>query len=105
LRAAVAGAAGLALYGLLALAAPQGFGLGDVKLAGSLGLLLGWQSWATAVVGLALGFALGAMVGVVLVAARRASLRSELPFGPSMLAGAWLAVLAGDQLAALYLSW
>jgi leader peptidase (prepilin peptidase)/N-methyltransferase len=105
LRAGLAGVAALALYGALGLAAPQGLGFGDVKLAGLLGLALGWLSWTAAVVGMALGFLVGAVVSLALVAARRASLRTELPYGPWMLTGAWLAVLAGHQLARLYLAW
>ena len=105
LRAAVAGAGALTLYGALAFAAPRGLGFGDVKLAGLLGSALGWLSWTAAVVGVALGFLIGGVVSLVLLALRRASLRTELPYGPWMLVGAWLAVLVGDRLAWLYLAW
>ncbi|MGH3713034.1 MAG: prepilin peptidase [Micromonosporaceae bacterium] len=105
LRAAVACLVALALYAALAYAAPHGLGFGDVKLAGVLAMALGWQSWAAAVAGVAFGFAAGALASLTLLAVRRASWRTELPFGPSMLAGAFLAALWGDELAALYLAW
>lgn len=92
----------LALFALLHLINPSGMGLGDVKLAGPLGALLGWISWSVVLVGTFLGFALGALVGVALMIARRAGRKTALPFGPFMLAGAWLAVLASDSVERLH---
>ena len=40
-----------------------------------------------------IGFALAAVVGIAMILARRADRRSALPFGPFMLAGAWIAIL------------
>jgi leader peptidase (prepilin peptidase)/N-methyltransferase len=51
--------------------------------------------WPTVVLGAFLGFGVGAVVGVVVVLARRTSLKTAVPFGPSMLAGAWLALAFG----------
>jgi leader peptidase (prepilin peptidase) / N-methyltransferase len=100
LAAAVTGAAAL----LLALLAPQGgLGLGDVKLLGVLGLFLGWLGWGVLVVGVALGFALGAVVAVGMLASRRAGLRNHLAFGPWLVAGALVAVVAGRPLVDAYL--
>ena len=98
-RAALGGLALLALYVLLHLVNPAGMGLGDVKLSGPLGALLGWISWNTLMWGALAGFLLGALAGLLLMALGRAGRRSELPFGPAMLAGAWLAILAGPVLA------
>jgi leader peptidase (prepilin peptidase)/N-methyltransferase len=82
-------------YLVLALANPAGLGFGDVKLAGALGLHLAWLGWDVLLVGTLAGFLLVAVVALVLLATRRASRSSELPFGPFMLAGALLAVIAG----------
>jgi leader peptidase (prepilin peptidase)/N-methyltransferase len=66
--------------------------MGDVKLAGLLGLFLGWLGWDALVLGAAAGFVVQAAVALVLLAARRIGLRGELPFGPAMLAGAAAAI-------------
>jgi leader peptidase (prepilin peptidase)/N-methyltransferase len=101
LAAVVAGGAAL----VLALLAPRGgLGLGDVKLLGVLGLFLGWLGWGVLVVGVALGFALGAVVAVGMLASRRAGLRDHLAFGPWLIAGALVAVVAGRPLVDAYLS-
>lgn len=105
LARAVGGAlASVVLYGVLCAIAPTGLGFGDVKLAGVLGLALGWLSWSTLVIGVVLGFAFGAAASLALVAAHRASMTTRVPFGPAMLAGALTAVVAGEWLAGHYLA-
>lgn len=91
--ALLGGAAMWALYVALRLAHPAGMGLGDVKLAGVVGLAVGWFGWPTWTAALVAGFGFGAVVSFALLAARRAQRRTVLPFGPLMLAGALLAVL------------
>lgn len=92
------------LYLLLALISPRGMGMGDVKLAGVIGLYLGWAGWAALAVGTLAAFVLGGLVGIVLIAARRASRNSGIPFGPWMLGGAWLGIVLGDPIARAYLA-
>ncbi|MEV7329740.1 A24 family peptidase [Micromonospora sp. NPDC093244] len=65
----------------------RGFGLGDAKLALSVGALLGWYGWPVLLLGILLAFALSALVSVGLLAARRARWSSHLPFGPFLLLG------------------
>jgi leader peptidase (prepilin peptidase)/N-methyltransferase len=77
-------------------------GLGDVKLAGVLGLYLGWLGWSSVLVGTFAGFLLGGVLGVALLLVRRASGRTAIPFGPFMLAGALLAVFLADPIASWY---
>jgi leader peptidase (prepilin peptidase) / N-methyltransferase len=90
---ALTGMAACALfYGVLWLISPASIGLGDVKLAGVLGLYLGWFGARATLAGLLGGFVLAAVVGLGLVAARRATRKTHIPFGPFMLA-ATLAVL------------
>jgi len=91
-----------AFYFLLAFIYPAGMGFGDVKLAGVLGMYLGWLGWGVLVVGGFLGFLLGGCVGAALMLARRAGRKSAIPFGPFMLAGALLAILWGHDLAEAY---
>ena len=90
-------------YFLLVFIYPAGMGFGDVKLAGELGIYLGWLGWAEVITGGFLGFLFGGVVGVGLMMLRRAGRKSQIPFGPFMLAGALVAILAGGALADLYL--
>jgi leader peptidase (prepilin peptidase)/N-methyltransferase len=100
---AVAGMAVLwAFYFVLAFIAPGGMGFGDVKLAGVLGLYLGWLGWGSLLVGAFAGFLIGGLVGTVLLLARRAGRRTAIPFGPHMLAGALLAVFAAGPITDWY---
>jgi leader peptidase (prepilin peptidase)/N-methyltransferase len=92
-----------AFYFLLAFIYPSGMGFGDVKLAGVLGLYLGWLGWAEVVTGGFLGFLFGGVVGGLLMAVHRAGRKTQIPFGPFMLAGAFVAILWGSALADLYL--
>jgi leader peptidase (prepilin peptidase)/N-methyltransferase len=103
LRAGLGMAALFGLYFLLAFIYPAGMGFGDVKLAGVLGMYLGWLGWAEVITGAFLGFLLGGVVGALLMAVRRAGRKSQIPFGPYMLLGAFIAILSGDALADLYL--
>jgi len=82
----------LTIYAVLALASPAGLGMGDVKLAGSIGLILGWQSWTSPLWATALGFVIGGLVSAVLLIAGRAGRHTEIPFGPSMLLAAWILI-------------
>jgi len=94
---ALGGMAGLfAFYFLLALVNPAGMGYGDVKLSGVLGLYLGWLGWGEVLLGTFLAFLLSALTGLGMIAVGRATLKSALPFGPFMLAGALFAVLWGN---------
>ena len=97
MRAVLGGLVLSSSYLLLALLRPGQLGGGDIKLAGLAGLALGWLGWATLLVGAALGFVLSAAVSLVLLAARRITLRSEISFGPFMLGGALLAILASGM--------
>lgn len=91
-------------YLVLFLIYPKGMGFGDVKLAGVLGLYLGWLGLDTLFVGAFLGYLLGGVYGLAAIAARHATRKTAIPFGPFMVAGALLGVLVGDRIAALYLT-
>ncbi len=92
-RAAIGGAVGLALHLAPALLPRAPVGMGDAKLAGVLGVLLGWLGWPALGLGLALPHLLNGPVAVWLLVTRRAGRRTALPFGPALLAGGLFAAL------------
>ncbi|GAA3582245.1 A24 family peptidase [Kribbella ginsengisoli] len=103
LRAVIAGAVAYGLFELLFTVVRRGVGYGDVRLSGLLGMALGWLGWGEVIVGLYAGFFVGAVNGVVLMVAKGYSRKDMLPFGPFMLLGALIGVLAGQPLVRLYL--
>jgi leader peptidase (prepilin peptidase)/N-methyltransferase len=79
---------------------PRGLGYGDVRLAGLLGLALGWVGWAELLLGIWAGLLLGGILGGLLSLVLR---RRDYPFGPFMLVGALLGVVLGQPVvSALY---
>ncbi|MCC3277179.1 MULTISPECIES: prepilin peptidase [unclassified Arthrobacter] len=89
------GAAGLgAGFFVLRLLNPSGLGLGDVKLAGLLGLYLGFLGPGHVLAGTMAAFVFGGIWGLGLILSRRGTASSTLPFGPFMLLGAAAAMLA-----------
>lgn len=104
LRALLGAVAVFALYLILGLVRPGAMGFGDVKLAGLLGLYLGWVGWSALVVGVFGGFVVGGLGALVLMALRRVKLGGGIPFGPSMLVGAWIGLVAGPAIWTGYLA-
>jgi leader peptidase (prepilin peptidase) / N-methyltransferase len=102
-RAALGAAALWLLYRTLHAVYPKGMGYGDVRLAGVLGLYLAWLGWDRLVVGAFLGFLLGGVLGIVFILAGRARMKTQIPYGPYMVAGAWLGIAVGPALASWYL--
>lgn len=96
LRALAAAAAAFAVGVVAAALSPDGFGFGDVKLLGLLGLVLGWFGWGVLMTGVFLGLLTGALVSLVLLATRRVGWRTAIPFGPPLLAGAVLVLVLGS---------
>jgi leader peptidase (prepilin peptidase)/N-methyltransferase len=93
-RAVAAGAALFVGYLLLALLPGAAIGGGDLGLAALLGLYLGWRGWPVVVLGAALPWLLQALVALIAVARGRAGATTMLAFGPSMLVGAYLVLVA-----------
>jgi len=92
-RAILGGVALSGCYLVLVLISPAGMGLGDVKAAAGLGSMLAWRGWSALVVGGLAGFGFAAVYGTALLISGRATAKQQIPFGPFMIAGAFLAVL------------
>lgn len=103
-RAAIGSAVLFLAYAALAFAYPGGMGHGDVKLAGVLGLFLGYLGWSQLIVGAFGAFLLGGLFSVALLALKKANRKSGIPFGPWMLGGAWLGVFVGEPISLGYLT-
>lgn len=96
----VALGAGAAWFGFfLLLNLGGGMGMGDVKLAGVLGLCLGSVGIAPAVLGIVFSFLLGGAAAVVVLARRVGGGQTRIPFGPFLLTGFWIALALSPALA------
>jgi leader peptidase (prepilin peptidase)/N-methyltransferase len=101
-NAAIGGVAGFGVLLVIHLVSPRGMGFGDVRLAGVIGVMLGWLGLRYLFLGLFLGFLLAAVIGLVLIAAHLRSRKDAVPFGPFMAMGAVLAVLWGQAILNAY---
>jgi len=91
---AALGASGFFLL-IYLISSGQWLGFGDVKLAFLMGLFLGFPN---ILVALFLSFFIGAVVGLLLIAKGKKTLKSEVPFGPFLAIGTIIAFLYGQQL-------
>jgi leader peptidase (prepilin peptidase)/N-methyltransferase len=89
-EALIAGIAGFAAFFLLVIVTRGGFGMGDVKLAGLLGLLLGKALLPS----LLFGVVFGGIASAVVALAVRGGHRKAIAYGPYLCAGAALGILA-----------
>jgi leader peptidase (prepilin peptidase)/N-methyltransferase len=104
---AVSAAIGFLAYGvgllIIALIAPRGMGMGDVKLAALIGLVLGSLSLEYVAVAVAVGILLGG-VGAIVALLLGAGRKTGIPFGPFLAAGAAVATFAAEPIAEAYLN-
>jgi leader peptidase (prepilin peptidase)/N-methyltransferase len=95
----LAGAAAFTALLVAALAYPGGMGMGDVKLAGVMGIYLGLSVAPSLLV----AFLLGSVVGIAIMARHGAGARKKgVPFAPFMALGGLVGLLAGPELIDLY---
>lgn len=95
----IAGAAAFTFLLIAALAYPAGMGMGDVKLAGTMGLFLGMS----VIPAMLAAFLAGSVVGIVIVAREGMSARKKgVPFGVFLALGGLVGVLSGPELIDLY---
>ena len=76
-------------------------GIGDISLGFLMGLLLGFPN---ILLSLFLAFAIGAIIGLGLIAAGKKSLKSEVPFGPFLIAATLIAIFWGEKIINWYLN-
>ena len=102
LQALLAGVAASAFFLLIVLVSRGAWmGLGDVKLALLMGLFLGFPA---IVVALFLAFLIGAIIGIGLIVAHKKTMKSEVPFGPFLILGTFLALFWGQEIILWYVS-
>ncbi len=93
-HAAIGMATALAFFSVIAFVSPAGLGAGDVKLAGPLGAYLGWLGATAFLAGLLAAWLLAAVTGLGLMLAHRAGRKTQIPFGPFLIAATLVVVLA-----------
>jgi leader peptidase (prepilin peptidase)/N-methyltransferase len=103
-RALIGMAAMLAIYFTIALAYPTFVPFGDVKVAGLVGLYLGWLSWAAIALGVLLSFVLAAASGSVAVVAGRPARAASLPLSGCLVAASVISLFAAAPLSSWYAS-
>lgn len=89
-------------YGLLWLAYPTGLGFGDVRTAGVLGMAAGYVGWDALAVGGIAGPLIGGVIVIVGLLLGRIGRRSRISYGPALIGGIWLGLLAGHGIADAY---
>lgn len=97
----IGGAIGFVFFLIVFLINPRGMGMGDVKLAGLIGLVTGLP---LIIVGLLTGILLGGLVAVVLLLLRRKGRKDVIPYGTFLAIGPILALLWGNEIVNWYLS-
>jgi len=94
------GGAGLVLFMLIVLFSRGGMGLGDVKMAGLMGFMLGFPN---VFVGIFLAVVTGGIVAVVVLMLKRKNRKQAIPFGPFLSLGTMAALLWGQNILDWYL--
>jgi leader peptidase (prepilin peptidase)/N-methyltransferase len=92
---AIAGAVSFGIFFLIWWFIPRGMGFGDVRLAGVIGLTVGYLGPVHAYVAFLSGFVLGLVFGVVLMVGSSTGRKTRIPFAPALAAGATFAILWG----------
>ena len=93
--------ASLFFFAIFAISRGRGMGFGDVKLAFLMGLILGFPG---ILVALFFAFLIGAIMGIGLIFFGAKSLKSEVPFGPFLIIGVFIALFLGHGLVEWYLN-
>ncbi|MFH0739912.1 MAG: A24 family peptidase [bacterium] len=76
-------------------------GFGDVKLALFMGLFLGWPN---ILIALFFAFISGSVIGLILIALQKKKMKSQVPFGPFLIAGTFVGLFWGEKIISWYLN-
>jgi leader peptidase (prepilin peptidase)/N-methyltransferase len=94
----------LALFFALAMAYPNGLGFGDVKLAGLIGLYLGWLSWSALLLTALGSLLLAGTIGTTAVVTKHGTRSLAVPIGPCLVGAAVLALFVTTPVSTWYAS-
>jgi leader peptidase (prepilin peptidase)/N-methyltransferase len=96
--AALAGVGAFAVFFLIWFFVPRGMGFGDVRLAGLIGLTVGYLGLLQAYLGFLSGFVIGLLLGLVLMIGSPSGRKTRIPFAPALCIGAAIAIVWGNPL-------
>ena len=96
--AAIAGAGAFGVFFLIWFFVPRGMGFGDVRLAGVIGVTVGYLGLLHAYLAFLVGFVFGLVFGLMLMVGSSSGRRTRIPFAPSLCIGAVVAILWGDPI-------
>ena len=96
---AIAGAVAFGFFFTIWWFIPQGMGFGDVRLAGVIGISVGFLSLVHAYLAFFGGFLIGMVFGLIMMAVLASGRKTRIPFAPALSVGAVLAVFFGAHLA------
>jgi leader peptidase (prepilin peptidase)/N-methyltransferase len=89
-------------FGLIVLISREKWmGKGDIFLGLMVGFFLGWTN---TILAMFLSFFIGSIISLILVSLKKKGLKSEVPFGPFLLVGTWIAFFWGDKIVSWYLN-
>ena len=91
----IAGAVYFGILFLIGVLNPRGMGFGDVKMAFVIGLVLGFWDWRVLAQALIFTGLIGGIPALFLLAFKKVSKDYEIPYGPAMILGAWIALFLG----------
>ncbi len=103
LRVLLGGLAAFAAMLALALIAPRGMGMGDVKLSAFIGAGLGYLGWGHVLLGMMAAYLLGGLTAIALIVLGIRGRKEKMPFGPYLAVGALVSLLVGTELVQAYL--